>query len=145
MHFLITPFLSQIYSGLHGYTHEPPASLTEQQERDVLVKSIQVYKEFVGHHPQGYIAPNWAASSHTIRLLEEFGIKYDHSLMAHDCQPYWAGDVGDDEYVDFSTDAGTWMKPMRAGAQRDVVEIPGNWDLTDFGERSANSCSTPKT
>jgi len=28
--------------GLHGYMHEPPSELTEEQERDVLVKSIEV-------------------------------------------------------------------------------------------------------
>lgn len=108
--------------------HEPPSSLTPTQERAVLSKSIEIYTRFTGAHPKGYIAPNWSASSHTIRLLEEFGIDYDHSLMAHDCQPHWAMDVGvGEEGVDFGKEAGSWMKPMGAMRRRDVVEIPGEW------------------
>lgn len=114
--------------------HEPPSALTEEQERAVLQKSIEVYRQFTGQHPKGYIAPSWEASSHTIRLLEEHGIDYDHSLMAHDSQPHWAGDVGVDEtWVDYSQPAESWMKPMKKMEVRDVVEIPGNWDCTDFG------------
>ncbi|MCJ1309750.1 4-amino-4-deoxy-alpha-L-arabinopyranosyl undecaprenyl phosphate biosynthetic process [Agyrium rufum] len=120
--------------GLHGYSHEPPSALTEEQERAVLVRSIEVYKKFTGgRHPAGYIAPNWSASSRTIRLLEEHGIRYDHSLMAHDSLPHWAADLGDNmTTADFSKDAETWMKPMSKIQTRNVVEIPGNWDCTDF-------------
>ena len=102
--------------GHHGYLHENVASLTEEQERKILIKSIEVYKQFTGgKHPKGYIAPNWAPSCRTIRLLEEFGLEYDHSLFAHDALPHWAFDVGEDAtYADYSKDPSTWMEPLRS-------------------------------
>jgi len=44
-------------------------------------------------------------------------------------------DVGNEAtttYADFSKPAASWMKPMGKMIERAVVEIPGNWDLTDF-------------
>ena len=101
-----------------------------------MARSIEVYKRFTGgRHPSGFIAPSWHASARTIRLLEEFGVRYDHSLMAHDCQPHWAADLGDNTTpTNFSASAESWMVPMGKIQTRDVVEIPGNWDVTDFGK-----------
>jgi peptidoglycan/xylan/chitin deacetylase (PgdA/CDA1 family) len=60
--------------GLHGYTHEFVSTLSEQQQRDVLEKSIQVLTDIVGKKPRGWTAPAWSTSRETISLLEEFGI-----------------------------------------------------------------------
>jgi peptidoglycan/xylan/chitin deacetylase (PgdA/CDA1 family) len=60
-------------SGLHGYTHEH-VSLSEQQQRDVLAKSIDVLTKFTGKKPKGWTAPAWDTSKETIKLLEEHGI-----------------------------------------------------------------------
>lgn len=60
--------------GLHGYTHEFVSTLSEQQQRDVLDKSIQVLTDIVGKRPRGWTAPAWSTSKETIKLLEEFGI-----------------------------------------------------------------------
>lgn len=60
--------------GLHGYTHEFVSTLSEQQQRDVLAKSIQVLTDFVGKKPRGWTAPAWSTSKETVSLLEEFGI-----------------------------------------------------------------------
>jgi len=57
------------------------------------------------------------------------------SQQAHDSQPHWAMDVGSPSsstFADFSKPASTWMHPMRALRARNVVEIPGDWDRTDF-------------
>jgi peptidoglycan/xylan/chitin deacetylase (PgdA/CDA1 family) len=59
---------------LHGYTHEFVSTLSEQQQRDVLEKSIQVLTDIVGKKPRGWTAPAWSTSKETIQLLEEFGI-----------------------------------------------------------------------
>ena len=59
---------------LHGYTHEFVSTLSEQQQRDVLQKSIQVLTDIVGKKPRGWTAPAWSTSRETIRLLEEHGI-----------------------------------------------------------------------
>lgn len=61
-------------SGLHGYTHEHVDMLTEEQEREVLAKSIEAVTKFTGVHPKGWTAPSWRTSSRSIKLLEEFGL-----------------------------------------------------------------------
>lgn len=48
--------------------------LTEQQERDVLAKSIEAVTALTGKHPKGWTAPSWKTSSRSIKLLEEFGL-----------------------------------------------------------------------
>lgn len=62
------------YSGLHGYTHEFVSTMNEQQQRDILSKSIDVLTKFLGKKPKGWTAPAWDTSKQTIRLLEEYGI-----------------------------------------------------------------------
>jgi hypothetical protein len=44
--------------------------------------------------PTGYVAPWWEFSTVTNELLVERGIKYDHSLMHRDFEPYYVR-VGD--------------------------------------------------
>jgi peptidoglycan/xylan/chitin deacetylase (PgdA/CDA1 family) len=62
------------YSGLHGYTHEFVSTLNEQQQRDILSKSIDVLTKFLGKKPKGWTAPAWDTSKQTIKLLEEYGV-----------------------------------------------------------------------
>jgi peptidoglycan/xylan/chitin deacetylase (PgdA/CDA1 family) len=59
---------------LHGYTHEFVSTLSEEQQRDVLKKSISVLTDIVGKKPRGWTAPAWSTSKETVALLEEFGI-----------------------------------------------------------------------
>jgi peptidoglycan/xylan/chitin deacetylase (PgdA/CDA1 family) len=59
---------------LHGYTHEFVSTLSEEQQRDVLKKSIEVLTNIVGKKPRGWTAPAWSTSKETVALLEEFGI-----------------------------------------------------------------------
>lgn len=99
-----------------------------------MAKSIQVYKQFTGHAPRGWTAPAWDVSPRSMKVLEDFGIEYDHSLMHHDCQPYWASDITEDSVVhtNYDDDPDTWMVPMRETTQRNVVEIPANWNVDDW-------------
>ncbi|KAF1961992.1 glucose 1-dehydrogenase [Byssothecium circinans] len=120
--------------GLHGYTHEFVSTLSEQQQRDVLEKSIKVLEKVTGKRPRGWTAPAWSTSKETVRLLEEFGIEYDHSFMHHDSQPYWVPDPAQSTLVE--TDVGKpaehWMTPMSTLKASSVVEIPANWHLDDW-------------
>lgn len=51
--------------------------MSEQQQREVMEKSIEVLTEFTGKKPRGWTAPAWDTSKETIKILEEFGIVSD--------------------------------------------------------------------
>jgi peptidoglycan-N-acetylglucosamine deacetylase len=118
--------------GIHGYSHENPIAMTEQQEREVLLRSIDLCEQLSGRRPDGYVAPWWEFSNITNELLLENGIKYDHSLMHDDVHPYYVR-VGDSwTKIDYSKSAGEWMKPLERGEETDLIEIPANWYLDDL-------------
>lgn len=48
--------------GLHGYSHENPADMTIEQQRDVLDKTYRLLTGFAGKPPRGSVAPWYAAS-----------------------------------------------------------------------------------
>jgi peptidoglycan/xylan/chitin deacetylase (PgdA/CDA1 family) len=130
--------------GIHGYSHENPIEMSREQEAAVLDKSIALVEEFTGRRPTGYVAPWWEFSRVTNELLLERGIKYDHSLMHRDFEPYYVR-VGDTwTPIDYSRPAEEWMRPLERGQETDLVEIPANWYLDDlppmmFIKKSPNS------
>ena len=110
--------------GIHGYSHENPIAMTREQEMAVLDKCIDLVTQLSGRRPTGYVAPWWEFSTVTNELLLERGIKYDHSLMHHDHQPYYVR-VGDSwTKVDYSKQPAEWMVPLRRGRETDLIEIP---------------------
>ena len=48
--------------GAHGYSHENPIELTEDQERAVMARSVELITKLTGNAPQGYVAPWWETS-----------------------------------------------------------------------------------
>jgi len=130
--------------GMHGYSHENPIAMTAKQEEDVMDKSIELITRLCGKGPTGYVAPWWEFSTITNELLLKKGIKYDHSLMHHDFQPYRVR-VGDSwTKIDFTRDASEWMKPLIRGEETPLIEIPASWYLDDlppmmFIKKSPNS------
>ena len=130
--------------GAHGYSHENPLAMTPKQEEDVLIKDIELIEKLTGKKPTGYVAPWWEYSYVTAELLLKHGIKYDHSLMHHDCLPYYVR-VGDTwTKIDYEKEASEWMKPLIRGEETDLIQIPANWYLDDlppmmFQKASANS------
>lgn len=106
---------------LHGDVHENVAALPEADERRVLHRSFKTLAEVTGVEPVGFRAPAWDLSDHSVLLLNELGLDYDSSLMAHDHAPYFCrtGDVVDDDGV-------RWGEPTR------LVEVPVSWTLDDF-------------
>jgi peptidoglycan/xylan/chitin deacetylase (PgdA/CDA1 family) len=97
--------------GHHGYLHEPPHLLDEEQERAMLERGLEALERVAGVRPRGYRSPAWELSKQTFRLLEEYGFEYDASQLGAD-RPYWV---------------------MDAGRQTNLVEIPSAWELTDSG------------
>ncbi|TDD41821.1 polysaccharide deacetylase family protein [Saccharopolyspora elongata] len=130
--------------GAHGYSHENPVQMTEQQERDVLLKCIELVEKASGRRPRGYVAPWWEMSEYTAALLMENGFSYDHSQNYNDFHPFYAR-VGDSwTKIDFAGPAESWMKPLQHGHEVDLVEFCGNWYVDDlppmlFNKHAANS------
>ncbi|KAK5459821.1 hypothetical protein LTS15_003950 [Exophiala xenobiotica] len=120
--------------GLHGYTHEFVSQLSPQQERDVLQKSINVITSFTGKKPRGWTAPAWTPSPSSVKLLEEFGLEYDHSFMHHDSQLYYLPYPPDSwKETDYKTlSAHDWMSPMSTLKPSSIVEVPANWHVDDW-------------
>lgn len=119
--------------GVHGYAHENPIAMSRKQETEVLDHCIELIETRTGRRPTGYVAPWWEFSRVTNELLLERGIKYDHSLMHRDFEPYYVR-VGDSwTKIDYDAEsAHEWMKPLVRGEETDLVEIPANWYLDDL-------------
>ncbi|SDI00371.1 Polysaccharide deacetylase [Arthrobacter subterraneus] len=118
--------------GVHGYSHENPIAMTREQETAILDRSIELIDKVSGKRPTGYVAPWWEFSNVTNEILLERGIKYDHSLMHRDFEPYYVR-VGDSwTKIDYTQPAESWMKPLVRGEETDLVEIPANWYLDDL-------------
>ncbi len=95
--------------GHHGYMHEPPSSLSPEDEKGVLERGIEILQGITGKAPVGYRSPSWELSEHSLEFLSSLGFLYDSSLMGDDA-PYFLDPVGT-------------AKPM--------VELPIHWLLDD--------------
>jgi peptidoglycan/xylan/chitin deacetylase (PgdA/CDA1 family) len=118
--------------GIHGYSHENPIEMTPDQEEAVLDKCIDLVTKLAGRRPTGYVAPWWEFSPVSNELLLKKGIKYDHSLMHKDYEPYYVR-VGDTwTKIDYSRQPHEWMKPLVRGRETGLIEIPASWYLDDL-------------
>lgn len=106
----------------HGYCHEVPATLTWEQEIDVLERGIEAIQRVGGHRPTGYRSPSWDLSGNSLDLLLQFDFRYDSSLMADDFTPYLCR----------SGDHGDAISAFRFGRPVDLVELPVCWHLDDY-------------
>jgi peptidoglycan-N-acetylglucosamine deacetylase len=119
--------------GVHGYSHENPISMTEEQEESVLVRCIELVEQLSGRRPRGYVAPWWEFSNVTADLLSRYGFSYDHSLMHNDFHPYFVRKGDTWTKIDYSKPASEWMKPLVRGTEvTDLVEIPASWYTDDL-------------
>ncbi len=95
--------------GHHGYLHEPPASLSPEQEAATLEKGSAILQGITGQAPRGYRSPSWELSEVSLELLAGRGFLYDSSLMGDDA-PYLLN---------------------AADPARRIVEVPVHWSLDD--------------
>ncbi|SMY29448.1 unnamed protein product [Zymoseptoria tritici ST99CH_1A5] len=123
---------------LHGYAHESASQMTAEQERDVLLKCIQLVEEMTGKKPRGYRAPLYQLNERTIALLQEHDFLWDSSLSHFDSVPYFLPkNPAPIEPIDFSPDAkaAEWMKPSPDFSKlpkSGLVEVPANWYTEDM-------------
>jgi peptidoglycan/xylan/chitin deacetylase (PgdA/CDA1 family) len=73
--------------GHHCYMHEPAASLSAEEETQVLEKSTAILQGITGQAPLGYRSPSWDLSTCSLGLLASHGFLYDSSMFGDDA-PY---------------------------------------------------------
>jgi peptidoglycan-N-acetylglucosamine deacetylase len=107
--------------GHHGYYHENPTKISRETEKKLIQLGLNAFRNQLGVRPLGYRAPYWEHSESTLDLVEEFGFKYDSSLMGRDLQAYhpqrWQIN---------------WEKGNVAGRASRLLEIPVCWYIDDF-------------
>ena len=136
---------------LHGYSHEGAMQMSEEQERDVFLKCIELATKLTGKKPRGWRAPLYQIRESTFALLEELDFHYgeskseahickqtidlylpDSSLSNHDSEPFFAPKNPPMVLPNFSEPAASWMHPSIVKQQSSsLVEIPCNWYMED--------------
>ncbi len=94
--------------GHHGYLHERPDTLSDEEEEAVLVRGLEILERLTGRRPAGYRSPAWELKPSSPALLTRYGVRYDSSLMGNDI-PYRV-----------ATPSG------------DLLELPVQWILDDY-------------
>jgi peptidoglycan/xylan/chitin deacetylase (PgdA/CDA1 family) len=114
--------------GHHGYLHERPDFVDDDEEERIMIRGLEVLEGITGQRPRGYRSPAWELKPSSPALLKRYGFLYDSSLMGDD-EPY---------FID-------------AGRDR-LLEIPIQWmndDWAYFGFCSipslGNGISSPQT
>jgi peptidoglycan/xylan/chitin deacetylase (PgdA/CDA1 family) len=125
--------------GHHGWLHEVPSTLNQEQEREVLARGIASLQRITGARPAGYRSPSWDLSAHSVRLLLNYGFRYDSSLMGDDFSLYWCrhGDVAHRD------------RPFEFGRETELVEMPVSWLLDDhplfeYDARTRTGIASPR-
>ncbi len=108
--------------GNHGYAHEPPATLSREQEETVLRRGNGAIRAITGSDPKGYRSPSWDLRSSTVDLLLEQGFVYDSSMMGDDYTPYRCR----------RADVITANYPAQFGPTTSLIEMPVSWSLDDY-------------
>jgi peptidoglycan/xylan/chitin deacetylase (PgdA/CDA1 family) len=106
----------------HGWFHEDFAELSDDDQREVLDRSVDAVRALTGAPPAGFRAPYWSLGPRTTEHIAAAGFRYDSSLMADDYGLYRVR-VGDRHSA---TDGTTF------GRQGDLVEVPVYWAMDDW-------------
>jgi peptidoglycan/xylan/chitin deacetylase (PgdA/CDA1 family) len=91
----------------HGYMHEAFWTLSPDEQRDVMARSMRLFDRHLGVRPVGFRTPSGDWSVETMRILPEFGVSYSSSMR------------GDD-------------RPYLLDAASGLIEIPARWELDDY-------------
>lgn len=107
--------------GHHGYVHENPTKQPYEQEKKVMEMGLESLAKIGAPKPTVYRSPYWDFSPNTLNILEEYGFKYDSSLMGNDLFPYYPRPV-----ETHSDRANVFGEPSK------VLELPVSWFLDDW-------------
>lgn len=92
----------------HGWLHEHPNELGDDEERFWLEHSLASVEKVTGVRPVGWRAPLYNYSHRSTDLLLEQGVQYDSSLMGDDV-PY-----------------------LVEGGKGSLLELPSHWGMDDW-------------
>ncbi len=73
--------------GHHGYLHERPDFVGQDEEERILIRGTRILESITGKRPRGYRSPAWELKPTSPALLKRYGFVYDSSLMGDD-EPY---------------------------------------------------------
>ena len=105
----------------HSYAHVDPSEQTPDEERADMERAFAALRR-IGVEPQGFRSPSADYSAVTLSLLEEYGFRYDSSLMADDFRPYHPR-LGDRVTRD---------EPLIKGKEAKLWEIPFCFEFDDW-------------
>jgi peptidoglycan/xylan/chitin deacetylase (PgdA/CDA1 family) len=119
----------------HGYMHEAPASMSAEEEAEVLEKGSEILAGITGSAPVGYRSPGWELSEVSLDLLRSRGFIYDSSLMGDDAPYLLDPDDGQGALVEVPIswlldDAPNFVyapSANRLGPMRGPDEVYSNW------------------
>jgi len=127
--------------GHHGYLHERPDTLSDEDEEAVLAHGTEVLERLTGRRPVGYRSPAWELKPSSPALLKRYGFRYDSSLMGDDIPYLVATDEGNllelpiqwiiDDYPHYSMQHGGISSPEK------VFEV---WSSEFAGYHRFNGC-----
>ncbi|MFN8591942.1 MAG: polysaccharide deacetylase [Thermomicrobiales bacterium] len=83
--------------GHHGYLHERPDFVDDDEEERIMVRGLEILEGITGLRPVGYRSPAWELKPTSPALLKRYGFLYDSSLMGDD-EPYLI-DAGPGEHL----------------------------------------------
>ena len=96
--------------GYHGYQHEAFWQLTAEQQRAVMARSLELFRQHLGVTPTGFRTPSGDWGAETVEILLDAGVDYSSSMRGDD-RPYF-------------------IESSKSG--RSLVEIPGRWEVDDY-------------
>lgn len=105
----------------HSYAHVDPSEQSPAEERRDMERALEALRR-IGVQPAGYRSPSADLSGQTLELLEEYGFRYDSSLMADDYRPYRPR-IGDRV---------SRHEPLIRGREARFWELPMSFELDDW-------------
>jgi len=105
----------------HSFTHRPLYDMTPEDFKKEILNSISVIRKITGDSPLGFRAPSFSLNKQTswaLKILEEFGFKYDSSIFPVRTYLYGMYDAPTQPYLPNISD------PSKKDPNSRIIEFP---------------------